>query len=108
MLPGALTVGANADNPQQVLRDFKAVLLGHGVLKSFKFSRKELDDLAALGADHVIVVLMFVVVLVVRASIAKTNFARETRFGEQFQRAIDGRLTNSWVLSLHQSVEIFD
>ena len=108
MLFGALTVCANADNSQQVLLDFKAVLGGHGILKSFQFSRKELDDLAALGTDHVIVMLMFVVVFVVRTSVAEANFARETCFGQQFERAIHGRLTDGRVLSLHQPVEIFD
>lgn len=108
MLPGALAVGANPDHAQQMLCDFETMLGGHGVLKSFQFSRKELDDLAALGTDHVIVVLVFVVMFVVRASVAETNFARESGFGEQFERAINGRLTDGRVLTLHQPVEIFD
>ena len=79
-----LAVGANADNAQQVLRDFKLMLRGHGVLKRFEFSRKELDDLAALRTDHVIVMLMFVVVFVVRASVAEANLTRQAGFGESF------------------------
>ena len=107
MLLGALTVGANADNSQQMLRDFKAVLGGHGVLKSLQFSRKEFDDLAALGTDHVVVMLVFVVVFVVRASVAETNFTSEPRFSEQLKGAINRRLADRWVFFFDELVEIF-
>ena len=107
MLSGALALRANADDPQQVLSDFETVLGGHGILKSFQFSREKLDDLAALGTDHVVVVLMFVVVFVVRAPVAKANFAREAGFGQQLERAIDGSLTDGRILFLHQPVEVF-
>src|SRR5687767_11614740 len=66
----APAVDADADDPQQVLCDLKLVFGGHGVLDRFEFGREKLDDLAALGTDHVVVMLVFVVVLVMRASIA--------------------------------------
>jgi len=107
-MSGALALGADTDHAQQMLSDFEAMLGSHGVLKCFQFSRKELDDLAALRTDHVIVVLMFVVVFVVRASIAETHFAREPGLGQEFERSIDGCLADSRVFSLHQPVEVFD
>ena len=108
VLSRALALSADTDHAQQMLRDLEAMLGSHGVLECFQFGRKELDDSAALGADHVIVVLMFVVVFVVRAAVAKTNFAREARFGQELERAIDGGLADGRVLSLHQPVEVFD
>ena len=107
MLAHPLALGADADNAQQVLRDFEAMLSGHGVLECFQFSRKELDDPAALGADHVIVMLMFVVVFVVRAAIAKANFARQTCFRQELQRAIDGGLTDAGIFLFDEPVKIF-
>ena len=37
-----------------------------------------------------IVMLMLVVVFVVSDAVAEAHFARESRFGQEFQRAIDG------------------
>ena len=79
-----LAVGANADDAQHVLSNFKLMLCGHGILKGFELSRKEFDDLAALRTDHVIVMLMFVVLFVVRAPVAEANFTRESGFGQEF------------------------
>src|SRR5215216_6491099 len=84
MLPCQLAVGANADDAQHMLSNFKLMLGGHGILKRFELSRKELDDLAALRTDHVIVMLMFVVVFVVRASVAEANLPRQAGFSQQF------------------------
>lgn len=61
-----------------MLGDFEPVFCRHRILYGFEFGGKEFNDLAALRADHVIVMLVFVVVLVMGATIAETNFARET------------------------------
>ena len=108
MLSRALALGADTDHAQQMLSDFEAVLGSHRVLERFELSRKELNDLAALGADHVVVMLMFVVMFVVRAAVAEADFAREPGFGQELERAIDGRLADGRVFSLHQPVKIFD
>ena len=81
---GAAAIDADADYAQQVLRNLKLMLGRHRVLDRFEFRREELDDLAAFRTDHVIVMLMFVVVFVVRASIAEAYFTRESGFGEDF------------------------
>lgn len=90
-----------------MLGNLKPVLGGHRVLDGFQFRGEELDDLAALGTDHVVVVLMFVVMLVMRASVAKPDFARESCFGQEFESAIDGRLPYAGIFFLHEPVEIF-
>ena len=103
---GSPAIGADADNAQQMLRDFEPVLCGHRVLYRFQFSGIELDDLATFRTDHVVVVLVLVVVLVMRAAITKANFARQARLSQKFERAIDRRVTNGWVFLLHQAIEI--
>jgi hypothetical protein len=92
-----LALGAEADDAQEMLRDFEVMLGGHRVLDRFELSRKEFDNLPALRANHVIVMLMFVVVFVVRAPVAEADFARETGFSKQLERAIDGRLADGRV-----------
>src|SRR5438132_1935902 len=88
------TVGADSDHPQQMRSQFELVLGGHRVLESFEFRRVKLNDLSAVRADHVIVMLMFVVVFVMRSSIAKANLARQARVSQQPQCAIDRGLSN--------------
>ena len=61
-------------------------------LQLFQFPGDELDDLAALEADHVFMVFMPVNMFVVRAMVAVKNFAQDADFTEQIQAAVNGRL----------------
>src|ERR1051325_3154694 len=79
----------------------------HRVLDGFELGRKELDDAATLRTDHVIVMLMFVIVFVVRTSIAKAHLAREAGFSQQFERTIDGGLADGRVFFFDELVEGF-
>jgi hypothetical protein len=103
----AATIGTDTDDPKQMLCDFESMFRSHCVLDRFEFGRKEFDDLSAFGADHVIVVLVFVVVFVVRAAVAKTNLARQAGIRQQLQCAIDGCVANGGIFLLHESIEIF-
>ena len=85
----------------------KPVLRGHRVLDPFQLLGIELDDAATLRADHVIVMLMFVVVLVMSAVVAKTHLAREAGFRQEFECAIDRCLADARIFFLHEAVEIF-
>ena len=107
MLSRTPTVRANANDAQQVLRNFKPVLCGHRILQRFEFRREKLDDLAALGTDHVIVMLMFVIMFVVRTSIAEAHFTGESGFSQNLERAIDGSLADGGVFLLHESIKVF-
>ena len=64
-----------------MLLNLEVVPGSHRVLKGFEFGGVEFDNLATLNADHVVVMLMLVVVLVVRAPVAEAHFACESRFG---------------------------
>jgi hypothetical protein len=99
-------VATDADDTQQVLCHFKFVFGGHRILNRFQFSRIEFDDLAAFGTDHVIVVLVLVVVFIVRATVAETNFARQARIGQQLQGAIHRRVPDTGIFLLHEPIQI--
>ena len=107
LLPEALAVGADTDDAQQVLGNLETMLSRHCVLQRFEFRRKEFDYLAALRTDHVIVMLMFVVMFVVRPPVAEADFARESRFRKQLERAIHGRLSDGRVFFFNELIEIF-
>src|SRR3982750_786137 len=50
--------------------------------------------------------LMFLVMFVVRASIAESHFARETCFRQQLQRAIDSGVADARILIVDEPVKI--
>ena len=51
--------------------------------------------------------LMFVIVLVVCASITKTHFARESGLSQDLQRAIDSGLPDCGVFLFYELIKIF-
>ena len=77
----AATLGTKSHDAVKVLRDLEMMLGSEFLLKLLKLLGIEFDNPATLGADHVIVMLMLVVVFVVRASVAEANFTREAGFG---------------------------
>lgn len=89
-----------------MLCNLKLVFRGHPILYRFEFCREKLDDLAALGTDHVIVMLMFVIVFVVGAAVSETHFARESGFSQYFKGAIDSSLADRRVFLLDELIEI--
>jgi len=98
---------ADPDDTQEVLGNFKLMFCGHRILNCFEFSREEFDYLAALRTNHVIVVLVFVVMFVVRAPIPKANLTREPRLSKELQRSVDGSLTHRGIFLFDQPIEIF-
>jgi hypothetical protein len=90
-----------------MLLNFEAVLGGHSVLYGFEFGGVEFDDFATLHADHVVVMLVLVIVLVMRAPVAKADLARQSRLGQEFERAINCGLADTGVFRLHKPIEVF-
>lgn len=88
------------------MRWFEPETTCHLILHLFNAGRKELDDFSALRADHVIVMFVVVMVLVIRFAVAKANLAGESRFGEQFKRAVNRRESNVWILFVNQVVQV--
>ena len=89
------------------MRGFEAVLGGNRFLNGFELFGEEFDGLAAIGADQVVVMRVLVVVLVARAPVAEAHGARQSRIGQNLERAIDGGLTDFGVFFLDQPVEVF-
>jgi hypothetical protein len=69
------------------------------------FLRKKFYRAAALGADHVVMAAAVVLVLEARNPIVKGDFAGQSAFGEQFQRAIDSGIADAGVFFLHEAVQ---
>lgn len=90
-----------------MLGHLEAMLCCHRVLYCFEFSGKKLDDAATFRADHVIVMLMFVVVLVVGDAVAKANFTRQPGFSQKLQSPVDSGLSNTGIVLLDQAVKVF-
>ena len=100
-------VGTYTPQPKAMMRGPKAKFVRHLILKVFDVLRKKLDNLAALGADHMIVMSMVVVVLIIRLVIAEPNFPCEPGFGKKLKRPIDRRMANGGVFSMHQKIQVF-
>ena len=90
-----------------MLGKLKSMLGGHCILNCFEFRRIKLYDLVAFRANHVVVMFVFVVVLVMRATVAKANLARQSGFRQQPQRSIHCRLAYARILRLHQAIKVF-
>jgi hypothetical protein len=90
-----------------VLGDLEAMFSCHCILERFKFCREEFDNLSTLRADHVIVMLVLVVVLVVRTTVAKPDLTRKASLSQELESSVNGRLSNARIFLLNEPVEIF-
>ena len=63
-----------------MMRKLEAKFVRHLLLKGLYLFGNELDDLAALRTDHMIVMLVFEMVFVVSLVVAEANFASESGF----------------------------
>ncbi len=101
------TLRAQAFDTQRVLSGQKFVFGSDAFLYGFEFGGKKFDVRAALRADHVVVALVFIAVLVARAPVAEANFTRKSRFCEKFECAINGCVPDGCVFALHKAVQVF-
>ena len=90
-----------------MLGKLKSMLGGHRILNCFQFRRVKLDDFVAFRTNHVVVMFVFVIVLVMRATVAEAHLTRQSGFHKQPQRSIDCCLPDAWILGLHKPVKIF-
>jgi len=67
--------------------------------------RKELDGTAALSADHVVMAAAVVLMFVAGNAVMKGDFAGQAAFGEKFQGAVDGGVSDAGVFFLNQTME---
>lgn len=103
---GLLAVGTYSPQSQAVMCRFEPKVACHLVLKLFYGSRKELYDATALGADHMIVVLVIVMMFVIGLVITKADLASKAGLGQKTQGAIYGRQPDRGVSLVDKAVQV--
>ena len=78
----------------------------HLVLQRLYLGREEFDDFAAFGADHVIVMLVVVMMLVVGLVVAESHLTRKAGFGQKFERAVNGRVADRRIEFVNEPVKV--
>lgn len=104
---GAATLGAESDDAVEVLGDLKMVFGRQLVLKRLQLGGKEFNDATTFGTNHMVVMLMFVIMFVVRNSVAEAHLAGQPRFSKKLQGPIDSSLADAWVCLFDQTIEVF-
>ena len=89
------------------MRKLEPKFVRHLLLQNFYLLRNELDNLAALRADHVIVMFVLEMVFVVGLVVAKSNLTGKPGLREEFESTVHRRVADRWILLLNQPVEIF-
>jgi hypothetical protein len=87
--------------------DLKSVFPGNVPLKRFDAFIFKLDDLAAGGADKVIMMGIRVRMLISRDPVLESPFLSQTCFDEQFQRPVHCGIADAGVRPFHQCGEPF-
>jgi hypothetical protein len=83
------------------------VMRGDLILLIFDLLAVKLYQPAALGTDQMVVMLVIVKMLVTRVAVAQTLFASQPAFGQEFERAVNGRKANGRVFDFDQVIEVF-
>ncbi len=102
----AFAIAADPPKPETVMRRAKAEFLSHLVLQHLDLCREKFDHAAAFGADHVVVMLVIIMMLVIGLVITEPDLTREPSLGQQTQRAIDRRKAHRGVFFLDESIKI--
>ncbi len=89
-----------------MMRCPKPEFVRHLVLQGLDIGREEFNDLAALRADHVVVMLVIVVMFVVGLIVAEPNLAGESRLGKKLERSIHGCMADRGILLLNYPVKV--
>src|ERR1044071_2322241 len=88
-------VFANPVNLEGVAGGEVLVFVSDLLLEASDFLRKEFHRTAALGADHVVMAAPIVLVLVAGNAVVKGHLAGKAAFGQQFESAVDGGVTDA-------------
>jgi hypothetical protein len=106
-LARGLAIGTETEDSKTMTRWLKVELSCDFILLVFDNFAVKLDQLTALGADQMVVMLMIVIMLVSFAAVAQPLFARQPAFVQQFERSIDGGKADARVFGLDKVVQIF-
>jgi hypothetical protein len=98
---------ANAKDPQAMMGRLKAIGRRNLVLFLLDQFAVEFDQLATIGTDQVVVMLVIELVLVPAPTVAQPFLTRQTTLPQQFERSIDRRETDRRIFRFDLLVEIF-
>jgi hypothetical protein len=98
---------ADTEDAVAVMQGSELVAAGYYVLKPFYLFAVELDQRAALRADQMIVVSVFVVVLVKDSAVVELKLTREPALFQQLQGPVHGCESDRRVSCFHDRVKVF-
>jgi hypothetical protein len=81
-----------------MIEDFESEMLGGLVLQRFNGGIVKLDRFFALHADHMVVVLMIVEMLIPRDAVSEVDFTREPAVGQNLHRPIDCGISDARIM----------
>jgi hypothetical protein len=81
------------------------ILAADVLLQLADFLGKKFDRTATVGANHVVMAAAVVLVFVACDAVVEGDFAGQAALCQQFQRAVDGGISDAGVFFLHQAVE---
>jgi len=101
-----LTFGADSENAVTVMKWFESIASDDFVLQQFNLLVVKLDQGAAFGADQVVVMSVFVLVLIEHSAIMKFEFASKAALLQELERTVHGRKPNRGIFCLNYRVEV--
>lgn len=75
------------------------------LLELADFLRKKLNRVTTLCANHVVMAAAVVLMFVTGDAVVEGDFAGQTAFRQQFQRAVYGRIADARIFFLHQTMK---
>lgn len=90
-----------------VMQRLEAVVASYRVLKPLDLFIVKLDQRAALRADQMIVMAVFVIVFVENATVVELEFSRKSALFQELQGPVDGCESYRRVFGFDDRVEVF-
>ena len=97
---------AGAEDLKGVPGRLKPELLTYSVFDLFEFRYKELDRIAAGGANHMMVRSTVQAKLIARDPVVKIDLIGKAALCEELERAIDGRIADAGIALPHQPMQL--
>ena len=88
------------------MRRLKVVLSSYFVLLVFDDLTVKFNQVAALRADQVIMMLMVIFVLISLTTVPQSLLSGQPTLVQQFERAIDSGKPNAWIFGLDEIIKV--
>ena len=88
------------------MKRFESITADDFVLELFNLFVVKLDQGAALGADQVVVMSMFVLVLIEHSAVVKFELASQAALLQKLESTVHSGKPNRWIFCLDYRVEV--